>query len=154
MENKNNTEKEFRKALAKDLKRDEGFRSKPYHDSEGYLTIGYGTLLKKGISKEEAGLLLGCRMREILTELKARAPVQFNLLPRHVRRALGNMAYNLGVPRLLQFKCMWRALENEDFSKAADEALKSKWARQVGQRAERISTLIRGKKEKDNGFIE
>ena len=147
MENKN-AEREFRKVLARDLKRDEGFRSKPYYDSKGYLTIGYGTLLKKGISKEEAGLLLGYRMRIILAELKERSPVPFDSMPLRVRRGLGNMAYNLGVPRLMQFKHMWGALENEDFSKAADEALKSKWAKQVGRRAVRIADLLRGKEGK------
>ena len=45
------------------LKRDEGFMAKPYKDSEGLLTIGYGTLIEEGITKEEAELLLNAPSR-------------------------------------------------------------------------------------------
>ena len=52
-----------------DLKRDEGFRAKPYHDSEGKLTIGYGTLIEDGLSEEEAELLLNHRFGKINGDL-------------------------------------------------------------------------------------
>ena len=58
-------------------------------------------------------------------------------------RGLCNMAYNLGVPRLLGFERMWAALAAGDYERAADEALDSKWARQVGARAARVAALIR-----------
>ena len=38
------------------LKSDEGFVAKTYKDSEGLLTIGYGTLIEDGITKEEGVL--------------------------------------------------------------------------------------------------
>jgi len=124
-----------------DLKRDEGLRLKPYKDSEGFLTIGYGTLIED-ISEEEAEWLLTHRFDIIMLE----AHRQFKWLSGlsgNRREAILNMAYNLGVPRLKQFKNMIAALEDEDYSLAADEALDSKWARQVGSRAVRIAAKLR-----------
>ena len=126
--------------VTRDLKKDEGFRSRPYRDTEGLLTIGYGTLLENGISAEEAELLLIHRVKIILEELDSKVPIE---LPPTVQLAVANMAYNLGVPRLLGFKKMWKAIAIKDYETAAKEALDSKWARQVGSRAERIAEMIR-----------
>ena len=85
------------------LKRDEGFRAKSYRDSEGLLTIGFGTLIEDGISKEEAGLLLNHRLEKAVQELEGRKPL-VSTLPAPIQSALAQMAYNLGVPRLLRFQ--------------------------------------------------
>ena len=129
--------------LVDEIKRDEGFRSIPYRDSEGQLTIGYGTLIESGITKEEAELLLDHRLKALHGEL-SRSPMGeiFEVLPWPAFRAISNMAYNLGVPRLLGFKKMWKAIAVKDYETAAKEALDSKWARQVGSRAERIAAMI------------
>ena len=60
-----------------------------------------------------------------------------------VQEALLNMCYNLGLPRLLQFQNMLDAIESDDGVRAYSEALDSKWARQVGQRAHRIAEIFR-----------
>ena len=124
------------------LERDEGFRAKSYRDSEGLLTIGFGTLIEDGISKEEAGLLLRHRLEKAVEELEGREPL-VSALPAPVQSALAQMAYNLGVPRLMLFKDMWACLERKDFPGAAVAALDSRWAEQVGSRANRIAELIR-----------
>ena len=129
-------------ATIDDLERDEGFVAKPYKDSEGLLTIGYGTLIEDGITKEEARLLLNHRLEKMIGELETRKPMVRGL-PSPVQSALAQMAYNLGVPRLTKFKKMWSALERKDYSTAAIEALDSRWAEQVGTRASRITELIR-----------
>ena len=125
-----------------DLKRDEGFRAKPYRDSEGLLTIGYGTLIEDGITEEEAGILLGHRANRIWSEGHDAFP-WLRRVPEDAQRGLLNMAYNLGIPRLRGFRRMLAALEAGEYGQAADEALDSKWARQVGRRAERIAGLFR-----------
>lgn len=129
-------------ALLADLKRDEGFRGLPYRDGEGFLTIGYGTLIEEGITEAEAETLLASRLADIVAELERRRPL-VREVPAPVARALRNMAYNLGVPRLMGFERMWAALAAADYETAAAEALDSRWARQVGARAERIAALIR-----------
>ncbi len=130
--------------LMSDLKRDEGLRLKPYRDSVGKLTIGYGRNLDDmGISEDEAEILLGNDISEAIADLDRALP-WWRGLPLPLRRGLVNQCFNLGLPRLLTFKRMLRALESRDGALAAKEALDSKWAGQVGERAERIATLYRG----------
>ena len=127
-------------SLLDEIRRHEGFRAKPYRDTEGKLTVGYGTLLEDGISREEADAMLRIRLRVMVDELR-KSPVRdtFDALPASVQDAIKNMAYNLGVPRLLLFRKMWAALARHDYRAAAAEALDSKWARQVGVRADDIA---------------
>ncbi len=134
-------------ALTEDLKRDEGFVAHAYQDSEGYWTIGYGRLIDErlggGITKLEAEVLLLNDVGNSLADLDRALPWWRGVSPAW-QRGLGNMAFNLGLPRLLGFKKMLAALEAGDGALAADEAKDSKWARQqVGDRANRIAALYR-----------
>jgi lysozyme len=52
------------------------------------------------------------------------------------------MAFNLGIPRLSAFSNMWGALEDGDYKQAAVEMLDSRWARQVGRRAAKLSQMM------------
>ena len=45
------------------LKVEEGFRAKPYPDSRGVMTIGYGTNIGEGITRREGEYLLRERVR-------------------------------------------------------------------------------------------
>jgi len=65
--------------------------------------------------------------------------------PPDVRRALLNMAYQLGVSGLLNFSKMLTALQAGDREEAAREALDSLWAKQTPNRARRVALLLRGK---------
>lgn len=125
------------------LREDEGFRSKPYRCTAGKLTIGYGRNLDDvGISKEEANVMLGEDVRGVIRQLNHALP-WWSKLTFGRQEALVNMGFNLGVPRLLGFKNMLAALQRGDYAKAADEALDSLWAKQVGDRAKRVAKLIR-----------
>ena len=129
--------------IIKDLKRDEGFRSKPYKDTVGKLTIGYGRNLDDvGISKREALELL--RYDVFVANKELLSFPWYDDLTSCRKRALLNMMYNLGFTKFRKFKKMIAAFEDEDYSLAAEEALDSKWAkRDVGARAQRIANLIR-----------
>jgi lysozyme len=59
------------------------------------------------------------------------------------QRALCEMAFNLGIGRLLGFHRMLADLEAGKFADAAAEALASTWAKQVGARAERLAEAFR-----------
>jgi lysozyme len=129
--------------LTLDLKRDEGFRQHPYKDSVGIWTVGYGRNLEDvGIREKEAEVLLQNDIMHVLSEME-REWIWLEDVPNDVHRGLANMAFNLGMPRLKGFKKMLDALCVLDFNKAADEALDSKWAKQVGRRADRIAELFR-----------
>ena len=129
--------------LIADLKRDEGYSPTIYLDSEGLRTIGWGTLLENGIAEEEAEFMLTFRVGQYYAELLEACPF-VGFTPEIVRCALANMYYNLGRSRFLGFKKMLAAIENGNYDLAADEALDSNWAPQVGARAERIAEMIRG----------
>mgnify|MGYP003346829657 FL=1 len=53
------------------------------------------------------------------------------------------MACNMGPGNRARFKNMLAALSDEDFETASAEALLSKWATQLGKRADRIAERIR-----------
>lgn len=128
--------------LTKQLIRDEGLRLKPYHDTVGKLTIGVGRNLDdNGITEDEASYLLQNDIAVSKRELSAYG--WFNRLDEVRQGAIINMHFNLGLPRLLTFRKMIAALECGNYTKAANEALDSRWANQVGQRAVRLARQIK-----------
>ena len=109
----------------------------------GNLTIGIGRNLDdKGISEVEARFMLDNDLLDAADDLDRNVPWWADM-PDQARRALLNMAFNLGWPKLSKFKKMLAALKDGDFDKAAEEALDSIWAGQVGARAHRIAHLYR-----------
>ena len=131
--------------IISDLERDEGVRLKPYLDTIGKTTIGIGrNLTDNGITAAEAKMLLQNDLFRVANELDRVAP-WWREMSQVRQNALVNMAFNLGLPRLLTFKKMMVALENGNFETAWAEAMGSKWAAQVGERANRIAdSFIKG----------
>ena len=128
--------------LKDQLVRDEELRLKPYTDSVGKLTIGVGrNLTDKGISFQEAQLLLANDIADATADLQAKLPWTATL--DDVRKgALLNMAFNLGIGGLLEFHYFLAKMQAGNFSAAAGAMLDSLWARQVGPRATRLSMQI------------
>lgn len=125
---------------------DEGVRYEPYHCTAGKLTIGVGRNLDdRGISEDEAQLMLKNDIRIVTHELLNDDDVCRIFVKQSDARklALKNMAFNLGLPTLKKFRKMWAALDAGDYDKAADEAMDSRWYRQVGNRGDRIVSVIR-----------
>lgn len=123
------------------VKADEGFRNQLYLDSEGNLTIGYGRLMQKerggGISKDEAEYLL---TNDLKTAERLCEGMEGYLDLSPARQAVVvNMAFNMGAPTLREFKKFFAALVQQDYEQAAFEMLDSKWAKQVGARANRLA---------------
>lgn len=135
-----------RTRLIADLVRDEGLVLHAYPDSEGFLTIGIGRLIDRrrggGISEEEAFYLAGHDIDGVEADLDRALP-WWRSLSEPRQRALANMCFNLGLTRLLAFKVTLGHLQAGRYEYAAREALKSKWAKQVGERAERIAEMLR-----------
>ena len=59
------------------------------------------------------------------------------------REALIEMCFNMGPGNLSKFRMMLACLAQEDFEGTADQAIASRWADQVGKRADRIAERIR-----------
>lgn len=128
--------------MKSELRRDEAVRLKPYRDTVGKLTIGVGRNLDDvGITADEADYLLGNDIGRAVVDLDRAVPWWRGMSDAR-QRALVNMAFNLGLPRLMGFKAMLAALQAGDYPGAAREAIDSRWARQVGARAQRIAMMF------------
>jgi lysozyme len=132
---------------------DEGYIPHVYSDSLGYDTIGVGFCVDKavpgaGLRNEEIEFILSNRIQLIKKELLQHS--FYNDLDSVRQEAIINMAYNLGVPKLLKFKYMIAAIKKQDWKSVYNEALDSRWAAQVKQRAIRIALCLKNGVWPDN----
>lgn len=133
--------------LYKDIEREEGFVATAYKDHLGYTTIGIGRMIDEkrggGISHEEALYLLRNDVARCITALRNKLEF-WDELNEARKAALVHMTFQLGINGFMRFKRMIMRLEQEDYVKASEEALDSKWARSdTPDRARRIASVIR-----------
>lgn len=136
--------------IVSQIKADEGFRGSPYRDSLGNWTIGYGTLLphyEPSIqthvewTPERAEQELQIKLNAVNIGLADNLPWVWDLGV--VKRGVfQNMGYNMGIERLLGFTNTLAAAKASDWERCKSEMLKSKWATQVGARAERLAKQV------------
>ena len=129
--------------------RDEGVSFYVYEDSLGYATGGVGHLLTEEDKKtyQKGDYIPSEQIREwLLKDFKTAREVAEELAPNGSDTAqdiLTNMAFNLGETRLRKFKKMLSYLDKGDCLNASKEMLDSKWAKQVGERAVRLSERMK-----------
>tara|TARA_R100000541_G_C1867080_1_gene80205 strand:- start:321 stop:761 length:441 start_codon:yes stop_codon:yes gene_type:complete len=141
-----------RDKLVKELILDEGYIYEIYKDHLGYLTFGVGHLVLN--TDKEYGKEVGTPVSEeriieclnndvdIVCEELDRNLYWWRELNDNKQRVMVNMCFNLGYPRLSKFKKFLAAMEVHDFETAAIEMMDSKWANQVGLRAERLKKRV------------
>ncbi len=135
------------------LKIDEGVKYEIYNDHLGYPTFGIGHLVVE--SDEEHGKPVGTPITEdrvntvfdkdvavMVDEAKKIFP-DLDTLPEEAQQVIVNMTFNMGRPRLSQFKKFIAGVNAGDWNKAAVEMMDSRWAKQVGARAERLRDRIK-----------
>jgi lysozyme len=113
-----------------------------YKDTTGNWTIGIGhNLTAKGISKGVMEMMFAEDVREAQDTLTKLVPDwrRFNE-PR--QNALVELAFNMG-GKLASFAHMLRAVNSDDWDRAADELQDSLWFRQVGRRGPRLVRTLR-----------
>lgn len=130
-----------------ELKLDEGFRSKPYKDTLGYWTIGYGhhdgvTAKTASINEEDAESLLIERMEQAWDDARYVCP-SFDQLDGPRKGVMLNLAYQLGRKGLSGFHGTLRAIDEQDWNTAATRLLNSLFARQTPNRAKRAAYRIK-----------
>lgn len=138
--------------LLAELRRDEGVVPYEYKDSLGYSTIGVGRLIdrRKGghLSDDEIDYLLANDVRRSIADLDKYLPWWRDLSPVR-QRVIANMVFNLGIGNaalgsgLLGFKNTLVMIKNGQYADAAAGMLQSKWAKQVGERANRLSAMMK-----------
>jgi len=128
--------------LFKQLRLHEGVEKFPYKCTAGYLTIGVGrNIEERGLLDDEIDFLLDNDIEVVMNEISVSFDWFFDLS--EVRqRVVADMIFNLGLPRFKQFKNMIAALEAGDWAEAANQMMDSKWAKQVGKRAERLRDMM------------
>lgn len=120
----------------------EGMRRKPYRCTAGKLTIGVGRNLDdRGISPDEAMYMLANDIKDSRRELSAAFP-WFDKLDEVRQAVLIDMCVNLGLSRLQGFRNTLALIGVGKYEAAAQEMLDSKWAEQVGRRAQRLSRMM------------
>lgn len=136
----------------------EGLSLMPYRCTEGKLTIGVGRNLEDnpptyeelralgdymhGITENAAKMLLRNDITRTYAALKHLVK-GFEDLDDERQYALLDMCFQLGVAGFKKFKRLRKAVANQDFNKAAEECLNSKYAEQTPQRARRIAHLLK-----------
>lgn len=124
------------------LKLHEGLRLVAYEDTTGHATLGFGHNLETPITFAAAENILDDDVARATFDLRARFPWTSTL--DEVRHAvLVDMVFNLGIGGFAQFKTTLGLVKDGDYSEASRQMLKSKWAGQVGLRAERLSYMMR-----------
>ena len=123
----------------------EGKRNKLYQDSLGIATIGIGhNIQDRGLSDAAIDFIfredLQQAERDAIAWLGADAWAKLD----DVRKAaLIDFSFNLGAKTLAEFKVTREALRSGGYGPAAHYMTQSRWAEQVGKRAQRITEMIR-----------
>ena len=131
--------------LERMLIRHEGKRSLPYECSAGKITVGVGRNLEDNpLTEEEIMYLLRNDIARCEKELNRYS--WFRMMDKPRQDACLDLLFNIGLTRFLQFRRMIKAFENRDYDLASKELLDSKYALQVGARANELSEIIRTNK--------
>ena len=145
------------------LSLNEGNVPNAYKDSKGIMHIGVGFNLEDGGNKRflkkigidinellsgrkltdrETKTLYNHSLTQAFKDAQSYDP-NFAKRPEAVKMTLVDMAYNLGLTKLEKFVDMKSALMNNDYNKAADEMVDSKWFEDVKSRGPRMVKLMR-----------
>ena len=136
--------------ITRQLKADEGFKRAVYQDSLGYWTIGVGRLVDpsrpdSGLRDSEIEFMLRNDIEDRITALGKVLPWFLDL--DEVRQGvLVNMAFQLGIKRLMGFSTTLQMVAQGRYEDAAQQMLKSKWAAQTPERAKRLAQQMKSGK--------
>ena len=134
--------------LRRQLEIDEGVKYEVYLDHLNKKTFGIGHLVldKDPESKMEVGDPVSERRVEEAFDKDIQSVIDdcqrlysnFNAMPEECKQITANMMFNMGLPKMKAFKKMNAAIEDEDYIKASEEMVDSKWYRTVPNRADRL----------------
>jgi len=127
---------EFLISLKKRVKSSEGFRAVPYQDTEGVWTFGYGFTR---IEKDEADAVIQIKLRKRIESDLLLFPREISHLNEKRLMIFIEMLYQLGVAGVQEFKNFRDACIKQDWVRASDEMLNSKWHTQTPERCERLA---------------
>ena len=149
------------------LRYDEGRVLKVYWDHLGYPTVGIGhliipqktidmALINHTLSKQvgrlvngvitesECSALFSSDLKNVQTEIQRYSNIKlaYDSCDDTRKKAICNMMFQMGGPRLSGFKKSLAFIANREWSKAYSELLDSSWAKQTPARAKRVAQVI------------
>lgn len=129
-------------SLRERIERHEGRRTVPYKDTEGFLTVGVGRCIDKvPFSHDEIDLMLTNDIKR--AKQGAESFVVYEFLNETRREVLIEMVFQLGRNGVSKFKRFLAAALAQDWQRAYDELLDSKWARQTPNRAKELAEIFK-----------
>lgn len=131
--------------LTQSIQSHEGLRLKPYYDTVGKLTIGYGrNLTDVGISAAEANYLLGNDIQSAIRTSQAQDWWPYVCGNDVWENVFIELIFNMGAGGVANFKTMLACAKAGDGVGAGNALLDSTYARQVGKRARDLAAMLSG----------
>ena len=132
----------FLNEVKRRIKKHEGCSLVPYQCTEGFQTVGYGrNITAVPFSEDEVDLMFQNDFEKAL-----KGAVSFPWYWRLDDTRAGviiEMCFQLGLFGVSKFQNMGDAIMQDDWERAADEMLDSKWHEQTPERCEQLAALMR-----------
>jgi lysozyme len=136
--------------LKEQIKHSEGVRTTAYKDTLNNWTTGVGHLirlpdeeylLEKELTEQEVDQIFTTDLNQAIDD--ARKFISQDSIPEEAFFVVVDMAFNLGLPKLMRFQNFQQALRDKDFVQASFEMLDSLWAKQLPNRSKRLAKQMR-----------
>lgn len=145
------------------IKKNEGFRDKVYEDSLGYKTVGYGFLTSaltpdelainggkiEPMSPEVADKILDLKLKKLKAELNE-IFYWVKDKPDILQDALLEMAYQLGISKMINFKNTLNAIKENEYDLAIGGLKNSLWYVQTPKRVNNLIKVLETIKQRVN----
>ena len=137
--------------IKRDIILSEGIRHTAYKDTLNNWTIGVGHLIKipdeeylidKELTSLEVDQIFTTDLNQAIDD--ARKFVDANDIHEEAFEIVIDMAFNLGLPKLMRFQKFRQALMAKQYKIASMEMLDSLWAKQLPNRSKRLAKRMRG----------
>ena len=137
--------------IKRDIILSEGIRNTAYKDTLNNWTTGVGHLIKlpdeeylidKELTSLEVDQIFTTDLNQAIDD--ARKFIDTNEIHEEAFEIVVDMAFNLGLPRLMKFQKFRQALLDKEYKIASMEMLDSLWSRQLPNRSKRLAKRMRG----------
>ena len=136
--------------LEKRIKKNEGYRNKPYLDQLGNPTIGFGHLIKKNEKSYYTKRFKKKELNDLFIKDFNQALKNFNKMYKKIKinkRQKGviiEMIFQLGIKKMKKFEKFNLCLKQKEFYLAAFEMMNSRWYIQTPKRVENLTKVFLG----------
>lgn len=137
--------------IKRDIILSEGIRHTAYKDTLNNWSTGIGHLIKipdeeylidKELTSLEVDQIFTTDLNQAIDD--ARKFVDANYIHEEAFEIVVDMAFNLGLPKLMKFQKFRQALLAKQYKISSMEMLDSLWARQLPNRSKRLAKRMRG----------